>query len=38
MTVTVKLHVDVLPPASVAVYAIVVVPIGKVEPLGNPAV
>jgi hypothetical protein len=36
LTVTVKLHVDVLPAASVAEYILVVVPIPKKAPLANP--
>ena len=36
--VTVKLQVDVLPAASVATKVFVVVPAGKTEPEGNPAV
>jgi hypothetical protein len=38
VTVTVKLQVDVFPPASVAVYTMFVVPIGNVDPPGKPAV
>jgi hypothetical protein len=38
VTVTLKEHTLLLPLASVAVYEMVVVPIGKVDPLGNPAV
>jgi hypothetical protein len=38
VTVTVKEHTLLLPLASVAVNVIVVVPMGNVDPLGNPAV
>ena len=37
-TVTLKLHEDVFPEASVTVNVFVVVPSGKVAPLANPAV
>jgi hypothetical protein len=37
-TVTVKLHEDVFPDASVTAWVTVVVPIGKTEPLAKPAV
>ena len=37
-TVTVKLHEALFPAASVAVNVLVVVPNGKLEPDGNPAV
>ena len=35
-TVTLKLHVAVLPPASVALYVTVVVPTGNTEPDAGP--
>ena len=38
LTVTLKVQVAVWPAASVAVYVLTVVPIGKVEPLARPAV
>ncbi len=38
VTVTVNEHMAVLPLASVAVYDMLVTPIGKVDPDGNPAV
>jgi len=38
LTVTVKLHVAVLPVASVTWNTLVVTPAGKVEPLASPAI
>ena len=38
MTVTVKLHLAVLPLVSVTVKQLVVIPFGKAEPLGKPLV
>lgn len=38
VTVTVNEHTLLLPLASTAVYVIVVVPIGNIDPLGKPAV